>query len=150
VAEQCSARFRCEDRRVSEAEVQVVAQAGQAYQERGVDGLLEFAHPEIEWRTRADLPDSDLYEGHDGVRRLYARFEEDLEGMYYEPEELIDIGDDRVLMVFRWGGTGRASGVQAEVQGEAWVMKIVGDKVVRVDEFANKQEALEAAGVAGQ
>jgi ketosteroid isomerase-like protein len=104
---------------MSEAEVQVVARAGQAYTERGVDGLLEFAHPEIEWRTRSDLPDSDLYEGHDGVRRLYARFEEDLDEMYYEPEELIDAGDARVVMVLRWGGAGKASGAQAEVQGEA-------------------------------
>jgi ketosteroid isomerase-like protein len=130
---------------MSEAEVDVVRRAAEAWAEGGVEAMLEFADPEVEWQSRADLPDSDLYKGHDGVRRLYARFEEDLEDTYYEPLELIDAGE-RVIMVFDWGGTGRASGIQVEERGEAWVFRVTGGKVVRVDEYPNKQDALEAIG----
>ncbi|HEY3193252.1 MAG TPA: hypothetical protein VGJ61_10735 [Solirubrobacterales bacterium] len=72
---------------MSEAEVDVVRRAGEAYTERGIESFLEFLNPEVEWRSRADLPDTDLYTGHDGVS---------------------------------------------------------GGKIIKVDEFADKQKALEA------
>ena len=127
---------------MSEAEVEVVRRAAAAWVEGGVEAMLGFVDPEIEWLTRPDLPDSDLYKGHDGVRRLYQRFEEDLEDMYYEPDELIDAGD-RVVLVFHWGGRGRGSGIQVEERGEAWVLRVSGGKIVRVDEYPNRQQALE-------
>ena len=132
---------------MSQADVEVVARCFAAYSERGVDGLLECLDPEIEWQSRIDLPDADLYRGHDGVRRLNERFEEDLEGMYYELEELIDAGDGLVVFVFHWGGTGRGSGARVESRDEAWLFRVSGSNVIRVDEYRNKQEAMEAARV---
>jgi ketosteroid isomerase-like protein len=128
---------------MSEAEVDVVRRAAEAWAKGGVEAMLKFADPGIEWQSRVDLPDTDLYKGHDGVRRLYARFEEDLENTYYEPLELIDAGD-RVVMVFNWGGRGRGSGIEVEERGEAWVFRIAEGNVIRVDEYPNKKEALKA------
>jgi ketosteroid isomerase-like protein len=128
---------------MSEADVQVVQAAAQAWAEGGVEAMLELADPEVEWQSRQDLPDSDLYKGHEGVRRLYARFADELDGIYFEPVEVLD-ADRRVIMVFNWGGTGRASGIKVEERGEAWVFRVVGGKILRVDEYPNKDEALNA------
>jgi ketosteroid isomerase-like protein len=129
---------------MSEAEVEVVRRAAEAWAAGGVEALLELADLEIEWRSRSDLPDSDLYEGHDGVRRLYQLFADELEDMYFEPVEMIDAEDGVVVLVLNWGGKGRSSGIQIEERGEAWVMRVANGKVVRVDEYPNKNEALKA------
>ena len=130
---------------MSEGDVEVVGRAAQAWMEGGIEAALEFMDPEIEWQTRSDLPDSDLYKGHDGVRRVDASFDEDLEDRWMELDELTQHGD-RVLMVLHWGGRGRGSGAEAEVRGEAWVGKVVDGKIVRIDEFPNKDEAMKAIG----
>ncbi len=131
---------------MSEAEVQVVLDAAVAYREHGTEGVVEYLDPEIEWRTRADLPDSGTYRGQDGFRRLMSRFEEVMDDLYLEPEDIIDAGE-RVIVRLRWGGRGKGSGVEIEENEETWIVAVRGGKIVRVDEYATKEAALEAAGI---
>jgi ketosteroid isomerase-like protein len=98
-------------------------------------------------RTRADLPDADTYHGHEGVRQLFARFDEVLEDMGFEVLEYIDMGD-RVVVPLHWWGRGRLSGVEvAERQGETWVVTVSDARITKVEEYRHKQEALEAVGL---
>ena len=60
-------------------------------------------------------------------------------------EELIGVGD-RVFVTARFRGRGRASGV--EVEGRHFeVYMLRNRKVLRVDEYADRADALEAAGL---
>jgi len=131
---------------MSEAEIQVVLGAAAAYNERGSEAVIEFLDPEIEWRTRSDLPDSGTYRGQDGFRHLISRFEEVMDDIYMEAGDVIDAGE-RVIVRLRWGGRGKASGAEFEENEETWVLAVRGGKIVRVDEYATKEEALEAAGI---
>jgi ketosteroid isomerase-like protein len=109
--------------------------------------FFELLDPEIEWEARRDLPDSGVYRGHAGVRQLLGRFDEVMDEIWFRPEEFIPIDEDRVLVALRWGGKGKGSGVVLEETREAWLFTLRAGKVVRVQEFPTREQALEAAGV---
>jgi uncharacterized protein len=107
-------------------------------------GLLD---PEIEWEARGDLPDSSIYRGHAGVQQLLGRFSEVMDEVWFQPDEFIPVGDDRVVVALRWGGKGKGSGVVLEETHETWLFTLRNRKVARVQEFPTRREALEAAGL---
>jgi ketosteroid isomerase-like protein len=57
---------------------------------------------------------------------------------------MIEVGDDRVLVVERW--TGRARGIEFDMRFTD-VYEFRDGRCVRVDGFRDKAEALEAAGL---
>ncbi len=109
--------------------------------------FFELLDPEIEWEARPDLPDSGIYRGPDGVRRLLGRFSEVLDEIWFRAEEFIPIGEDRVAVALRWGGKGKGSGAVVQETGETWLFTLRRGKVVRVQEFPTRELALEAAGL---
>ena len=126
--------------------VATVAAAYEAWTAGGVEGLLPHAAEDIEWDVRHDLPDAQLYRGHDGLRAAFARFAEVMDDIWFRPEELIPVGPDWVIVPLSWGGRGKGSGVEFEERRETWVFTVRGGKVWRVHEFATKAEALAAVG----
>jgi ketosteroid isomerase-like protein len=60
--------------------------------------------------------------------------------------DFIDAGD-RVVVPLRWGGRGRASGVEIAEPEETWVFTLRDGKVVHVKEYAERDKALETAGL---
>jgi ketosteroid isomerase-like protein len=129
---------------MSEENVEIVRRAYEAFARGGGKALLDFLDPQVEWDVRSDLPDSDTYRGHEGMLRLFDTFDEVLDESWYEPQELIDAGD-QVVVVLRWGGRGKTSGAVFEERDETWIFTVRDGKVIRVKEYATKGEALEAA-----
>ena len=60
--------------------------------------------------------------------------------------EFIDAGEDQVVVVERFGGRAKISGVETE-QTEAVVSTIRDGKIARCREFMTRDEALDAAGL---
>jgi uncharacterized protein len=108
--------------------------------------LIErFADPEIEWVEAPSRIDRATYRGHAGVRQAFQHWLEDFEEYRYEPQEIIDCGDD-VLVIAREHGRGAASG--ATVTAHSYQLFTVRDgKVLRFRGFSDRASALEAAGV---
>jgi ketosteroid isomerase-like protein len=60
--------------------------------------------------------------------------------------EFIDLGDDRVLSLGEWSGTGETSGAQTSTPvAGVWTLRT--GKVTRVRWFFDHEEALEAVGL---
>jgi ketosteroid isomerase-like protein len=133
----------------SEGGVEVLRAMFAAYEQRGPSSILEFIAPEVEWNVRPDLPDSKTYRGHDGVRELFATFEEVMDEQWYRPQEFIEAGE-HVVVPLRWGGRGKASGAQFEERQETWVFMVRKGKIMHVREYATKGAALEAVGLTEQ
>jgi ketosteroid isomerase-like protein len=131
---------------MSQQNVEIVRSLFSGFQERGLEATFNFLSPDIEWVVRPDLPDSRTYRGHDGVRELFATFEDALDQQWYSPRELIHAGD-LVVVPLRWGGRGRASGVTVEEREETWVLTVRDGAITRVREYATKEGALQAAGL---
>jgi ketosteroid isomerase-like protein len=128
---------------MSEESVDVVRAAFDAWRGRR-DWFVEFLSEEIDWEVRPDLPDAGRYRGHDGFRRLSARFDDVMEDIWFRPQELIAVGENQVVVPLTWGGRGKGSGLNFEERAETWVFTVSGGKITRVKEFATREQALTA------
>jgi len=106
---------------------------------------VDLAHPDIRWHTRADLPDSATYHGHDGVATLLGEWFGAFEDLHVSVEELIDAGD-RVVAVLRLHGRARGSAHEVDMS-EAHVLTMRDGKVTELHEYPTKAEALKAVGL---
>ena len=66
--------------------------------------------------------------------------------MEVELEEVIDAGDDQVIGMSRQHGRGASSGAVAEL-ALAQIATVRDGQIVRVDNYLDRQKALEAAGL---
>jgi ketosteroid isomerase-like protein len=114
---------------MSTESVEVVRAAFEAWRREG-NGLLDFLSDEIEWEVRPELPDAGRYKGHDGFRRLSARFDEVMDDMWFRPSAFIAAGESQVVVPLRWGGRGKGSGL-----------------ITSVKEFATREVARQARGL---
>jgi uncharacterized protein len=95
-----------------------------------LEGGLELIDPEIEIRDRPEIPDPQVYRGHQGVLDALAVSFDDFEGVDFVPQEFIESGDE-VVVVFRFQGTGRGSGLSVD-ERLAHVWTIARGKAVRM------------------
>jgi uncharacterized protein len=86
------------------------------------------------------------FEGREEVGRWFGDwFRSFKRGYHFDLEETTDLGD-AVLVVASHGGQGRASGV--EVRGRAaYIYRLRDGKIVQVEMYPSRAEALEAAGL---
>jgi ketosteroid isomerase-like protein len=130
---------------MSKQNVEIVRAGFDAFNTRGLEGVLAFYGSDIEWRDRTDDPEAGVHRGHEGVREAFAALEE-FTGFRIEPEELIDAGDYVVAPV-RLTGHGRASGVPFD-EREVHVFRLHAGKIVELREYRSRTEALQAVGSA--
>jgi ketosteroid isomerase-like protein len=128
---------------MSEENVEVVRDYFQARNQKGREGVFDFLAPDVEWHARSDLPDAEIYRGHDGVRSLFGRFRDVMDEMWFQPDDFILAGE-QVVVPLRWGGRGKGSGARFE-EREAWVFTVSDGAITRVIEYTTKKAALEAA-----
>jgi ketosteroid isomerase-like protein len=127
--------------------VEIVRAGFDAFSRGDLAGMLETIDPAIEWTVREDLPDAGTYRGHEELITLLGHFEEVLDDQWFEPEDFIEGPGETVVVPLRWGGRGKSSGMDVASRQEAWVFTIGNGKVIRVTEYGQKQEALEALGL---
>jgi ketosteroid isomerase-like protein len=84
--------------------------------------------------------------GRDERMRSQQRVLDEWAEFWFEPAELIDLGDGRLLSSGRMRGTGRSSGATVDVEWAA-LFTTAGGKVVREQIFVDKAGAVEAAGL---
>ena len=126
---------------MSQENVEVVREIWDAYSRGDFDQIRAHSDPAVVMIT---LEDGALY-GIEAVRKNHERWWETWESSETAVEEVMGVGD-RVFVMARFRGRGRASG--AEVEGRHFEVYTLRDgKVLRVDEYADRAEALEAAGV---
>src|SRR5919106_1334759 len=127
--------------------VELVRRAYQALNDGDVDALVGRCDPAF----RVDMSDRVLnpavFEGHDGIRRFYAEVREVWESYTWEPEELIEAGN-QVVALLRSGGRGRGSGIELE-RRTAMVWTVRGSRATSLRFFRDRDAAREAAGLGG-
>ena len=107
------------------------------------DSDIEWSIGELPMRG----PDFErVYRGHEGIRTFWRTWAEAFETPSFDYEEFIDAGDT-VVSVLSQRVRGRASGIEQEWKsyGQNWTFRE--GKVVRVEFFQTRGEALKAAGL---
>lgn len=135
---------------MSQEDIDLVRSVIDASERGEMDKVFAAYDPEIEWHISALLTRlSDLepvYRGHEGVRRFWRTWAEAWETPSFEYEEFIDAGDT-VVTILSQRVRGRASGVQQQWNSFAQNWTISNGKIVRVDFFWDRPQALAAAGL---
>ena len=127
--------------------VGVARDAYEAFNSRGVEAILEYLDPEIEWRTWERFARGSHVENkHDGVRRVFAVYAENFDGLSAEPAEFID-GGEKVVVPFTLRGKAKGSGEPLEVElVHVWTVDRSG-QATRLDVYESREEALRFAGL---
>jgi ketosteroid isomerase-like protein len=101
--------------------------------------------PDVELHDRSELPDARVYRGRAAAKEFFRKTQEAFAEIRWEPLEFVDLGH-AVVVEAKVIATGRGSDVRTELD-ETDVFWFRDGMIVRLQGFATKAEALEAAGL---
>jgi ketosteroid isomerase-like protein len=124
-------------------------EALEAWNRRDLVWILEQASPDLEFNTAQLFPGIEsVYRGREGMVEFWTTFIEEPWALFQlEVESLEEAGEGRVLALITFHGTERESGDEVTT-AYAHIATFSGDEVVRIDAFADWDEARRAAGLA--
>jgi len=132
---------------MSQENVERMHRAFDAFARRDKAAWLELADPDLELAAVGDWPETDPIRGAEAAWEFLVATDEPWERGPYELVEVID-GDDKIVAHQRRDLRGKSSGV--EVEYDYWLVLTHRDgKAVRLEWFADREVALEAAGLPG-
>jgi ketosteroid isomerase-like protein len=129
---------------MSHAAMELARTAFDGYRRDGVEGLLPYVHADFEATVPPALSaEPDTYTGHDGIRRYFALWEEQMDELVFAVEGVVDTPVDEVVVELLITGRGRGSGVPAELR--AFIRVGFRDGLIdRMSPYATLEEALAA------
>jgi ketosteroid isomerase-like protein len=128
--------------------VEAFKRLADAYNRRDVEAMLEELDPEVEWHPLLEVMlggEVTVYRGHEGAREGIRELDEAFAELQVEQSEVRDLGE-RVLAIGHLRGRGKESGARTE-SAIAWMVEFKKAKVIRVREYLDPKQALEAVGL---
>jgi ketosteroid isomerase-like protein len=132
---------------MSRQTVETVRRIVDLFNARKIDEALQGVAEdfEMDWSNSIG-PLKGIYRGREGVLELWKAFLEAWESVRWDPQEIIDVDDQRVILVNRVYLKGRGSGVEVDATGvQIWTLK--DGKAERIKLYQSRSEALEAEGL---
>jgi len=131
---------------MSQENVEIVRRFYEAFNRSG-RLELDLLDPEIVWYQPDEIGGGmGSYHGHEGVLSAVGEMQATFDHFEAVPEEFIEAGGDRVLVLAHHGGVGRGSGARVGAP-VAHVVKLCDGKVIEWRAYLNRAEALEAVGL---
>jgi hypothetical protein len=109
------------------------------------EGSIEGLDAEVEWVVAREHPAARTVRGLQELRTYREDWRQMLGMLRFEPDRIVEAGDV-VVAVGRLRGTGAESGAEIEVP-IGFVSRFRDGVVVRVEEYLDSADALEAAGL---
>ena len=127
---------------MSQENVEIVRRIHESWQRREFDRALRAFDPDVVWTTS----ETGEFHGHEGVKASLREWVGTFDDYRYEIVDVIDVDDERVLVIGRQSGKGRGSGAPvASDNFTLWTLR--GGRVVELSMFQHRDDALEAAGL---
>jgi ketosteroid isomerase-like protein len=121
--------------------------AYEAFNEGGVEAILERLAPDFKVRDRESSPDRETRYGREGIKQLFDSYMEAFDALRLEPEEFIDAGG-QIVVSLRQQVRGKGSGAEVEGQiAHVWTMNEGAVLSLRI--FSDKDSALDALKAEG-
>jgi ketosteroid isomerase-like protein len=134
---------------MSQENVEVVRRMAEVWNEAGWQGVVDkgLLHPEVEYHDDRRWPEA---RSAFGTSALVERFGEIMEVLGKEAEvdveQLVDSGGDRVVVIFRFTGEARASGIRHDYRW-GYVCRVRNGQIDYIQAYLEPEGALEAAGL---
>jgi ketosteroid isomerase-like protein len=129
---------------MSAADVELVRGGFAAFEQRGVEALVELIAPDFELVTPPELAsEPDTYRGEEGLRRYFDSFYEAMDEIHLDPHRFHDVGD-KVVVEFTLRARGRTTGIETSIDAvSTWTVE--NGLARRVDFYPSLEQALGAA-----
>ena len=132
---------------MSEENVESIRRATEAFNRGDADAFVALGTPDIEWEDPIFWTEGTrIFRGRDEVRTWFAQVREPWERIHLAVEEILEAGNERLVVGFRLTARGRSSG--ADTQLQFWqVLWFREGLTAKRQIFRDRAEALEAAGL---
>ena len=128
---------------MSASDVEIVRGGFEAFNERGVEGILPIVDPGFEVTTPPELAsEPDTYRGHDGIRRYFDSFYEAMDEIRWDARSFREVGD-RVVVEFTLRARGKSTGLEFG-QEAVMVWELRDGKAIGLALYPTLDQALEA------
>lgn len=128
---------------MSNDNLEIVQRGFDAFNEKGVEGIIPLIHSDFEATTPPSLAsEPDTYRGRDGIRRWFDSFDEVMDKIRWEPHRFREVGD-RVVVEFTLRARGKTTGLDFG-QDAVMVWEIRDGMASRLELFQSLDEALVA------
>jgi ketosteroid isomerase-like protein len=129
---------------MSRENVEIVRRGFDAYTRGDVATMLGGMDPAV--TTYREEPDGATFHGREGFLQAISEWVEDFDEFAATAEEFIDANDHQVVVRVHQTAIGAQSG--APIEADFWFVHTLGERgLTRLDMFASKAHALEAAGI---
>jgi ketosteroid isomerase-like protein len=132
---------------MSQENVELVRRAIDSFNRGEIDLALDEAHEDLEMDWSNSIgPLKGIYRGRQKVREVWNSFFDAWDSVQWDPEEIFDVGEGRVLLLNHVRMRGRGSGIEIDARS-AQLWTISDGKLQSFKLYQSKDDALEAAGV---
>jgi ketosteroid isomerase-like protein len=131
---------------MSQESVNTVLAMNSAFNQGDMDRYFAFCDPEIEFHDRPGFPGPGVHRGQEAFRRHIEDYREAWVEPRVETEEIRSVGD-RVVTRVTYTGVGKLSGARSATPASG-VFDFREGRILRIRQFADHADALEAAGLA--
>ena len=131
---------------MSQENVEIVRRYYEAYAQGGFDPGWSIGATSHHRPGKDGIDDPGPIRGKNDMRKHIRDWIDTFDDFWFEAVELIDAGEDTVVVVERFGGRAKLSGVETD-QTSGVVLTIREGKIARCREYATRAEALEAVGL---
>jgi ketosteroid isomerase-like protein len=105
--------------------------------------MLRYLHPNVEWKTALT---GITYRGYNDLARGFDQLVDAAQNYGIEVQEVSDLGGSQVLVVVEAAMRGRATDIDVKA-GIFVVVTVRNGLITRMDEYLERADALEAAGL---
>jgi ketosteroid isomerase-like protein len=138
---------------MSQENAELVRRLLEMFKARDHEAVFAFYASDIEWDARSlpafGMPDElqDMYRGHDGVRTYWRRWLQAWTGLEFDVQDVLDAGDDVLVLIHNQRQLGRRSGVPIELPPYGLQFTVRDGLVTRWKAHPDHESALAAVGL---
>ena len=116
-----------------------------ALNEEGVEAALEFVAEDFRGVVPPELSaEPDSYDGHDGLRHYFDSFQEIVDDLRFDAEELVEVAPNVIAARGLITGRGRESGIPIEMRVPG-LYRIRDGKLIGIEAYPSWDDAVAAA-----
>ena len=132
---------------MSQENVKIVKVAYDTFASRGLEPFMEHFTHDVEYRAVVGAPDDrGPIHGKEAVQAWLQDWIDMFDGFRMELVELVDAGEEMLVVAERYGGRAKLSGV--DIDSTIWTVFTISDgKIASGHEYSSREQALEAAGL---
>jgi ketosteroid isomerase-like protein len=132
---------------MSQGNVEIVRAVWDAYARRDVEAMQDRCTPDVVLTQPPEMPDPKRYDGHQGLAQSIEDWPRQWDDFQLDVVEVIDANESQVVAMTRQRGRGHTSGLELDFY-VAFVLTLRDGKISRGDMFFERDQALEAVGLA--